>query len=304
MVTRGARCAIVDAMTRKAATDYAGPRSSVPFDKLEQLATTHALQEKRDGEYVRVHLDASGRIARLFSRSGAIVSDELAGDVLGALVGMPNAELVGELEAHTEAGRRAAKKRGHAVVHLFDAIRDGGQYLARAPYRERYRALQVMQEWAAGELERGRFRGGHRTRDMKKGSYSPDVLGPAGLRRAPILPCLTLEQARQVWERARCDEAEGLVAAALEAPLGARLAKVKCKPSDTLDCQVVSYDGKGFATLRAGTMQFAVSARGRSGEGLAPGVWVEVKFNGWMKSSNRPKFARIVRRRPDLSATL
>lgn len=285
---------------RKDAPDYAGPKKTIAFRELLELGDAWRVQEKHDGEYVRIHLDAGGRIARLFTRAGNEVSDTIAGDVLGALVGAPHAELVGELEAHTEAGRRAAARRGHAAVHLFDVIRDGRRYLAREPYAARYRALHAMNVWAASAAEDARYVAGHRTRDLESGRYSADALGPAGLLRAPIVEMLSRRQAEEVWERARHDEAEGLVAVAMNAPLGAGGGKRKCKHSDTLDCRVVEI-GRNAALLEAGTLRFPVSAKGIA---LEPGAWVEVKFNGWNRRSNTPRHARILRLRRDLGATL
>src|SRR5687768_5910213 len=68
------------------------------------------LQPKVDGALARVHLDRGGRIERIFMRSGSEFSRDLVGHLLGAFIGWPGAELVGELEAHTEAANRIASR--------------------------------------------------------------------------------------------------------------------------------------------------------------------------------------------------
>lgn len=281
-------------VTRRDATDYAGARGRLSLDAALALGSSHVLQEKRDGEYVRVHLDGSGRVATVYSRSGRPVSHSLVSDILGARIGTPHAELVGELDAHTEAGNRAAEEFGARRVHLFDCIR-ADRYLAREPYAVRYRALCSMQVWAASSISRWQDEE-HGVRNVESGRWSREVLGDAGLERCPVVPFLSRRDARQAWERALTGEAEGLVACALSARLGARGAKRKVKPSETLDCRVISTDGYA-ATVAAGSLRFVVSARGLGAE---PGAWVEVKFEGWYQRSNSPRFARVVRVREDL----
>lgn len=281
-------------VTRRHATDYAGARGRLSLDAALALGPSHVLQPKIDGEYVRVHLDGSGRVAALYSRSGSPLPTSQVRDVLGARIGTPHAELVGELDAHTEAGNRAAEEYGARRVHLFDCIR-AGRYLAREPYAVRYRALCSMQVWAASSSSRWQDEE-HGVRNVESGRWSRDVLGEAGLERCPVVPFLSRQDARRAWERAMAGEAEGLVACALSARLGARGSKRKVKPAETLDCRVVSTDGKA-ARVAAGSLSFVVAARGLDVE---PGAWVEVRFEGWYQRSNSPRFARVVRVREDL----
>lgn len=297
MVTAPPARAIVDAM-RRDATDYAGARGRISLEDALELGAGFALQEKRDGCYARVHLDGAGRVDRIFSRAGQELPRSIVADVLGARIGTPHAELVGELDAHTEAGNRAAAIAGYRSLTLFDCIRAGGRYLARAPYRERYRALCSMQVWAASSSSRWQNEE-HGVRNVESGRWSPAILGAAGLERAPIVPLLTPAAARQVWDRARAGDAEGLVVVALEAELGARGAKRKVKPVDEHDALVVSADHLA-ATLEWCGRRVVVSNRGAK---ASAGDVVSFVANGFY-DDGLPRFARISRVRADLGATL
>lgn len=283
---------------RKDATDYAGARGRIALEEALGLGAGFALQEKRDGCYARVHLDAGGRVNRVFSRAGQELPRSITADILGARIGAPHAELVGELDAHTEAGNRAAAIAGHRKLYLFDVVRDGRRYLAREPYRARYRALVGMQVWAASSSSRWQDEE-HGVRNVASGRWSREVLGAAGLERAPIVPLLSKREARAAWERACAGEAEGLVVVALDAKLGARGAKRKVKPTDEHDAQVVEADEKAAVLVWCGR-RVVVSNRGA---GARPGDVVSFIANGTY-DDGLPRHARIARVRVDLSATL
>jgi len=80
----------------------------------------------------------------------------------------------------------------------------------------------------------------------------------------------------------------------LAAPIGRRRSKLKCKPIETPDRQVVEVDRNGKrCTLRTFGQTFRVGCKGA---GLVAGQVVEVKLEGRYRSGE-PRFARVVRRR-------
>jgi ATP-dependent DNA ligase len=290
-------------MTRLRCTDYAGAGGRLSLDRVRELGAGWAVQPKVDGAYARVHLDGRGRVVNVFSRTGRPFPVEQWADLRGALVGAPHAELVGELEAHTEAGNAAAAARGHRAVHFFDVIHDGRRRLVDQPYRERYSALCWMQAEAAQQAESGRWQDEDQgVRDRVTGRWSREVLGASAIARAPLVPLLPVRSAGQLWDAAVSGELEGLVVVALDAKLGARRAKLKVKPRNTLDCQVLAVDAKA-AIVAAGPLRFVVSARAGGDRELVPGAIVEVAHEGWY-GSGVPRFARILRSRPDLGGMI
>ncbi len=287
-------------MSRPALLDYCGARGCIELADVLELGPRWAVQEKVDGSLAHVYLDGRGRIERLLSRSGRPFGAELAGHLVGAFVGWPGAVLVGELEVWTEAANRAAEERGYRVVHLFDAIRgEGGRYLGREPYRVRRDALWRSQSWAAQERGRGAF-------EVDAAGHAHDRLGrfcrpvPRDWRLTPIVDQAAPAHAQALWERASVGQAEGLVVVALDAPIGRRGSKRKCKPGSEREAVVVAVDRKA-AILDWRGIRFAVSAR-RRGLELAPGAVVSFRHEGFYERSNVPRFARITRRRPDLEA--
>lgn len=300
-------------MTRRLGlVDYAGAKGRTSISAVLRLGPRWVVQEKRDGAYAHVHLDSRGRIERILSRSAQEFRRDLVGDLLGCLVGAPHAVLVGELEAHTEAGTRAAAAAGFRSVHLFDIVRAGDLYLGREPYRARQDWLLRSQEWAERNgpgLPYTVDALGH-AHDRQSGRWCTPI--PLDHRRTPLVASRAPAHAGELWERALVGDLEGLVAVNLDAPLGRRGAKVKCKPTSTIDATVISSDGHAASLLYAG-VRFVVSARAK-GLVLRPGQVVEVAHDGWYEAGGRiagksygelgqPRFARIVRRRPDLEGT-
>ena len=72
---------------------------------------------------------------------------------------------------------------------------------------------------------------------------------------------------------------------------------MKLKLTDELDCVVVAIDRRALRVVYRG-LPFTVSAR--TDATFAVGDIVEVACDGWYESSATPRFARLVRRRPDL----
>jgi hypothetical protein len=277
--------------------DYAGARGCVSISDLRRLSPKKWLiQEKQDGIYVHVHLDRAGRIERLLTRQAKPVPASLTAHLIGNVVGAPDSVLVGELDAWTEASQRATKARGWAAVTLFDALRVGGQYLAKEPYRARLDALWRSQSWAENFHSNlgystdatGRAHG-------HNGKFCSAV--PRDWRLCPIVGALRGPgEVDLAWERALVGQSEGLVAVALEAPVRRRAAKVKCKPVRELDAVVLAADRRAAVLLWRESVSFTVA---NSGGYAVPGATVTVRHNGFYDDGT-PKFARIVRERPDL----
>src|SRR5690606_32062635 len=181
------------------------------------------------------------------------------------------------------------------------------EYLAREPYRKRRDALWRSQSYAenfgSGVPWRDDVLG--RAHDKATGRYRDRI--PRDWRLTPIVDQLAPSRAGDLWDRAQVGEVEGLVAVNLAAPIGRRRAKVKCKPTSTIDAVVVDV-GRRAATLAWAGGRFAVSAKGIE---LVPGQVVEVAHDGWYERGAKvpgksygagatPRFARIVRHRRDL----
>lgn len=278
--------------------DYAGATGKLRLERVAKLGPRYVVQAKSDGSYARVHLDGQGRIARLFSRAAREFPRELVADLVGQRVGSPHAELVGELEVWTERANRIAAGRGHRMLHLFDAIRVDGRYLASEPYRARRDALLRCRDAAAGAEPKLMPGHGGRARSRAKGYIVRNVAEGAAI--APVLEQRTAGAADAAWaDWVTGGEAEGLVVVDLEAPLGK--GKRKVKATETIDCRVVRA-GDQLLQLEYGGHLFIVSARAEADRQIAAGDVVEVAVDGWYEAAMTPKFARLVRRRPDLIA--
>jgi hypothetical protein len=282
--------------------DYAGASSRLAPDRgLALPANRWAWQPKLDGVYARATTDAAGRIVELRHRSGAVIPLADCDGLPGLATGLPNATLHGELEAGTECGRRSAALRGYPVLHLFDISLAAGRSLARLPYLDRYQALH---RWQADVEELGRIARGDwwevdatgRAHDPSTGRYCRAV--PRDLRRLPIVELARgVGAGQRLWrEHVDREGGEGLVAVRLDATLGQRDSKRKIKATDTLDCVVVEVRGRVARVAYAGR---AFSLRVGASP-LRVGEVVEVAHDGWYESSTTPRFARLVRRRPDL----
>jgi hypothetical protein len=273
---------------------YAGAAGTVRLEDIAQLGARHVVQPKLDGAYVTVLTDSSGRVRHVITRGGE-VNPGPAQELLG-VVHVPDSVLVGELEAYSEAGNRAAATVGHRRVHLFDALRVGGRdvtgetYAARRDALRRAEAqLELARTWTTDDRGAAHDRAGRFVRRV-----------PHDYRRMPVVPQWPASEAPRAWaDLVEAGGAEGLVAVALDAPVGRRGAKRRCKPVVTLDAVTVACDGRAASLLWAGNL-FVVSARGTVGKQIRPGVVVEVACNGWHEAGCTPKHARIVRVRDDL----
>jgi hypothetical protein len=287
--------------------DYPGPRGRLTLERALELAgdaRRWAAMSKVDGVCARVRLDARGRIASVLSRAGAELRE--AADLVGIEAGPPDCVFWGELEAHTEAGNRAAEARGWRALHLWDCTRLAGEDLSRAPFRDRWGALHRAQSWVEGE---GRARGGDWTLDA--GGAAHDRAGrftraiPRDLRRLPIAPLVRGRGAVEALWRADVELAggEGLVLANLDAPAARARAKAKIKRQVELDAQVVEV-GAGVARLSWGGRTFTVGAGGARGRELRRGQVVEVLVDGFYDGAGVvPRHPRITRLREDLAAS-
>lgn len=281
-----------------ALADYAGATARVsPERGLALDPRRWAFQIKVDGCYVRATTDRAGRVTHAILRSGR----PAAADLIGVATGLPDAVIHGELEDHTEAGRRAAAARGWAALHLFDVTRVRGRWLGGEPYAARYARLHAYQAeaelggrdtwWTVDAQGDAHDRGGRYCRPV-----------PRDLRRCPVVPMARGRGAGEaLWrEHVELGGGEGLVAVRLDAPLGARAAKRKIKATDTIDCRVLEVGG-GVARLAWGGGTFLCSARGRW-SALRPGAVVAVDHDGYYEAGCMPRFARIRAERGDITA--
>lgn len=290
---------------------YVGPARLVDPDRGLALGNGWAYQPKLDGCYAVATTDAAGRLASVVSRTGRAIPE--AADLLGILAGPPGSVMVGELDAHTEAGIAAASMRGFANLHLFDCLALGGADLRTRPYVERWgalhRAQSAVEADGAGRIETWRDDAAGdaltlgRPRCPTTGRRVARV--PCDLRRLPIVPLLrSLSDVRETWRSVEAGALEGMVAVRLDARAGARGAKVKIKITDTIDARVIATSpGVLRVVTRSGTTQRAWRARPefviQSRGGEVPGQVVEVAHHGYYRSGE-PRFARVVRTRVDL----
>lgn len=271
---------------------YAGATKLVTLAEARKLGLRWVLQEKKDGEYARVTLNSQGRVDRVFSRKDRELGNEVLAGIRGAFLGRPHAELVGELEAHTEAGNAAFAKRGHRLLHLFDCLHDGERSLTGAPYGLRRDALCRMQaEVVNYGKELPWFRDQNKdAHERKTGRYASQK--PKDWRVAPILPQAPLAQLDALWEEIVKDgDGEGLVAVNLDARVGAPASKLKIKPYETLDCEVVQVARTMIVCSWVGNL-FSV---GRGKHEVAEGDIVEIRHAGWYQGSATPRFPALVR---------
>lgn len=287
--------------------DYPGPRGRVPLERGLELAgdaRRWAAMVKVDGVCARVRLDGRGRIASVLSRAGAELRE--ASDLLGIEAGPPDCIFWGEIEAHTEAGNRAAAARGWRALHLWDCTRFAGEDLARAPFRDRWGALHRAQSWVEGE---GRARRDDWTVDAggdahdRRGRFTRAI--PRDLRRLPIIPLVRGRGAVEALWREQVELAggEGIVLAHLDAPARRARAKAKIKRHVELDARVIAVGG-GVARVAWGGGTFSVAAGGARCAALERGQVVEVLVDGFYDGAGVvPRHPRITRVRHDLAGS-
>jgi ATP-dependent DNA ligase len=276
---------------------YTGATKSIDLAAARALGRRWAVQEKVDGCYVRVVLDARGRVGHVFTRNEREVDRSQLACILGAELGRPHAELVGELEAHTEAGNAAADARGQRLVHLFDCLHDGERSLAKMPYSARRDVLWRMTAEVECYGERSPWvrDDAGRAHDARSGRYTQARL--TGWRVAPIVPQAPISQLERLWGEFVVEgEREGLVLVNLDAPAGARASKLKLKPVETLDVVAVAVSRTVVTCEWRGSL-FNV---GRGRHHVELGDLVEVRHCGWYGGGQVPRFPGLVRVRRDI----
>ena len=276
---------------------YCGAGSLLAPDEALKLDPDRwAWSPKVDGVYAVVELDGAGLVAAVTSRTGQPLRE--GAEMVGIAAGAPHSRLVGELEAHTEAGIRAAATRGWAALHLFDVLRYDGVDVGDLGYGQRWgllhRGHSILEaeqrarsaDWTADGRGRAHDAGGRYCRAI-----------PRDLRRLPVVPVARGGAAGAELWRAYVDVGggEGLVAVRLDAKAGARGAKRKVKVTDTLDAVVVDADATA-AVLTAHGRTFTIGTTLRPPRGAV----VELEHHGWYETSSGPRFARIVRVRAEL----
>jgi len=270
-------------------TLYVGATTPIALRDVARLGAGWAIQPKVDGILVHLHLNSRGRVGHVFMRRGAPAPRHLTGHLVGALLGAPHAELVGEFEAMTDAGEAAAVAGGFRRVHLFDCLHNGSRSLVREPYAARRDALWRLQsavQCAAPDDD---------PRPAPWRRYRDPV--PPGWKLAPIVPQVAAGRASWAWEEwVKAVDGEGLVVVALGARAGARASKRKVKPWETLDC-VVHEVGQRRVTCLWNGHPFTVY---RGKHYVEPGNVVEVSHAGWYQRGVTPKFPRLIRVRRDL----
>jgi hypothetical protein len=282
-------------------TDYAGPTARTTIERASTRDPRRlGVMAKLDGAYARVSIGRDGRISSILSRAGLPIR-QLA-DLIGIVAGPPDSVFHGEVEAFTEAANRTAETRGYRLAHLFDCSRLAGEDMSAAPFSERHGAIYRAHSWVEGE---GRARrrdwrldADGAAHDARTGRYCPAV--PRDLRRLPVVPLVRGKGAiESTWrEHVELHGGEGIVIAALDAPLGRRLAKVKVRATAELDATCVSV-GNRAAMMTWRGIRFVVSAAGTKRP--APNELWSVAISGWHERSTQPRHARLQRRRDDLS---
>lgn len=273
---------------------YAGAKSRLTLERAAALTRRHVLQPKLDGSYGVISTDRQGAITSIVTRSGKVLGPELMAHFRG-IRWAPASTVIGEVEVWTEAAERHSQRRGYRRIWLFDALRVDGEQLGSEPYSTRRDRLMWAESvlvnmgcdrpWKTDATDRAHDAAGRFCRKV-----------PGGWRRMPVVPqrpAHQLEQAWSEWVDAGEEPIEGLVVVATDAPIGRRNAKRKIKPSLTLDCTVVESEGKLSRVTWAGG-DFFVQRE------LDVGDVIEVVCDGLTEKAGRPKFPRVLRRRPDL----
>lgn len=317
---------------------YVGAGANLDPDRALALDDQRwAWQPKVDGMYVTVQTDAAGRVISVMSRAGRELAE--ATDLLGVVASAPCSVLMGELEAHTEAGNRIAAARGWRNLHLFDATHIYGHAIASLPYLRRWAALHRGAGWVQaeglGELEPTQedprrwtwFRPvdvgepalppatpagdaaaaleAWTPRPLRERRWSPPgtmVAGgpPRDLRRFPIVPLARGRAAgRELW-RDHVERGGGEGIVAVRLDAAAGARGAKRKVKMRDTIDaVVAAVCPTAASLVYNNVVFQVSARGKRRPRV--GEVVAVAHDGWYESSSEPRFARIVGFRDDLS---
>lgn len=282
---------------------YAGAAGKVlTLGDVAKLGSSYVAQPKLDGIYSRIATDSQGRIASITTRNGQVLGANLMADFEGVRW-MPDSIIAAEVELWTETSNRAAALRGYRQIYAFDALRVGGVDVSHEVYRVRRDALMRAQAsledgdrdkpWTEDEH--------HRAHDLGSGKFTRRV--PLGWRRVRVVPQVTIAHADEAWSewvvRGEVGPCEGLVAVALDAPLGARKAKLKVKESDTIDVVVTAVGARALTAYWPQAKKTVAVARPKSLM-VAVGDVVSLTHEGFYDGLT-PRFARVARQRPDLN---
>lgn len=290
-------------MSRRADSLYAGATSKIERSQLSKLGAGYVAQPKLDGIFGYVSTDRAGRISSIVTRSGEIIGPALMAEFRGVRW-MPDSLVTCEVELWTEASNRAAQGRGYRMIYPFDAQRVGGRDVSRESYRVRRDALMRAEvevesrgpdtPWV--EDDQGDCH------DLKTGRYVKPT--PLAWRRVRVVPQAPISQAEQAWERwverGEAGPCEGLVAVALDAQLGARKSKLKCKEASTLDAVVTSVSARSLSAYWTAGRRAVVVSRPASAL-VSVGDVVELRHESF-HDDGAPRFARFSRVRRDLAA--
>lgn len=282
-------------MTRPRSPHYVGATGRIQRAALGELDARWALQPKVDGIYAEATTDAGGWITKVVTRTGR----EWKTDLVGVQTALPCSVICGELTASTEWGMQRRDEQGFDSMHLFDIVVANTRCLRDEPYRQRRDRLMMAQDRARRVAERAPWSEdpSGNAHDLDTGRFVRRI--PAAWERLPVVRQYLPRQAESAWaDEVWSGHAEGLVAVRLDAKVGQRSSKRKCKAPTTIDALVLSTDAR-VAVLRCSSGVFTVSARGSFTP--LPGTWVEVAVEGRYINGN-PRFARLVRPRPDMAA--
>lgn len=278
---------------------YAGAVGKATLAQLARLAARGYLaQPKYDGVYLTVTTDGAGEVANVITRAGKQPAQAVAA-FRGVYLGAPNSTFHAEAELQTEAANAVATARGYRCLYLFDCTRLTGDDLSGSPYRIRHAWLERMQAHIRGErADRSPTDASGRFHDAL-GRFIPEPT-PTAHRRWSVAPLVSLDAFDTAWtqwvDRGEAGPCEGMVLIHPEAKLGQRSAKLKLKPSDTVDAIVLDASPTR-AVVRSLAGMFTV---GCAGYPLTAGQAIAVRHEGFY-ASGLPRFPRIDRVRPDLA---
>jgi len=125
---------------------YLGPKIQVTPDEISlyERAGVWAAEEKRDGAWAELLIDADGKIKSLRSRVGLPFGPDATFGLLGLQTHLPNSILVGELETASEAATDRYRALGFRRIHIFDAPIIAGMDITARDYETRRSAVEAF----------------------------------------------------------------------------------------------------------------------------------------------------------------
>jgi hypothetical protein len=278
--------------------DDPGPRGRLSIDAALALGDEWVFLEKFDGCAGRVKTSRTGQVVSVIGRNGQPLRGG-AEELVGTYAGISDAILWSEITAHTECSIRERQRAGFVFARIWDATRLAGRSIAELGFEDRHSLIRDLHE--RDELaDEWTIDASGRRHAIASGRFC----GAASARRrfyvAPLMH--NRERVRRFWQDyVETGTSEGLVACARSARIGARRAKAKVKPRDLLSATVTEI-GRGVVVLRWSGGAFVASARFKGSEDLRVGSIYDVAHEGFYEAGATPRFARIVRARPDLGS--